>query len=234
LLNQKILVSGCGISYSKQDKKVWTNILKVSGANIVDVGGPAVSNQWILDRAFIELLADTTITSAIIQLTSIGKLDIEINSERQIELVDNDSLRNFTVNGIWPSSYSVDHPAKELWTKWLHSPCLEIQELFCKIMLLSNWCESHDIKLLIVQGYDIAWTSMQLDYLKDKIHNLSSPIYTTYTNSTYYQQHDHQQQNTIPCLEYQFQIAVEVATLIMPSIIDKVNYVYQQHQKLFT
>lgn len=234
MLNQKILVSGCGISWSKQNKKVWTNILKISGANIVDVGGPAVSNQWILDRAFMELLTNNTITTAVIQLTSIGKLDVEITPERQDELVTPDSLRNFTVDRVWPSSHSIDHLAKELWTKWLHSPSLEIQELFCKIMLLSNWCTAHRVKLVIIQGYEIAWTDLQLNYLKDNVHNLSNPIHTAYINSKYYEQHDHRQYNTIPCLAYQFQIAIELATLIMPSIVDKVNHIYQQHQKLFT
>jgi hypothetical protein len=53
LSNKKILISGCGFSFSKQERKTWVNVLKSVGVNIVDVGGPAVSNQWILNKTFI-------------------------------------------------------------------------------------------------------------------------------------------------------------------------------------
>jgi len=233
-LNQKILVSGCGLSYSKQEKKVWTNILRVSGADILDVSGPAVTNQWILDRAYLALLSNPDIKIVVLQLTSQGKLDVEVDQERTEELVNCDSLRNFTIDGVWPSSHSLEHPAKQLWNKWLYSPNLETQELFCKIMLLDHWCNSHNISLSIIQGYNIQWTEEQSTYLKNVIHNLSSSIYSQYTNSIYYAQHDHSKQNTIPCLEYQFQLALELAPIVAPDTIDKVKLVYQQHKKLFT
>jgi len=35
------------MSYSKQEKPSWVKVLKICGLNIVDVGGPAVSNEWI-------------------------------------------------------------------------------------------------------------------------------------------------------------------------------------------
>ena len=110
LSNKKFLVSGCGFSWSGQERKTWVNILRAVGVDLVDVGGPAVSNQWIINRAFQQLLANQ-FDHVIIQLTSLGKLDVEINAERQ-HLVNNDSLRNFVVDGIWPSSHSQEHPAK--------------------------------------------------------------------------------------------------------------------------
>ena len=132
---QKILISGCGLSYSGQERKVWTNILKIAGANIIDVAGPAVSNQWILDQAFITLLNDNTITDAVIQLTSLGKLDVEVNLVRELALVKPDTIRNFIHQGIWPSSASQEHLSKKLWYEYLYSPNLEQQELFCKVLL---------------------------------------------------------------------------------------------------
>ena len=105
--DKKLLVSGCGITFSGQTSKTWVNILSVAGADIIDVGAPAVSNQWIINRAFLQLEADPEIKKAIIQLTAIGKLDVEIDDERVKVLVEPDSIRDFTVDNVWPSSFSI-------------------------------------------------------------------------------------------------------------------------------
>jgi hypothetical protein len=226
---QKILISGCGLSWSGQERKVWTNILKVSGADIVDVGGPAVSNQWILTRAFTALLDDATITDAVIQLTSLGKLDVEVDQYRELALVKNDTIRKFTYKGIWPSSSSLEHPSKKLWHEYLYSPTLEQQDLFCKIMLINNWCDTHNIKLTIVQGYNISWTDHQLKYLKDKIYNLDSNIWHEYEQSEYYVV---EEVNAVPGVGFQFVLALKIAAIVSPDCIDKICYIQKQFKAI--
>ena len=225
---QKILISGCGLSWSGQERKVWTNILRIAGANIVDVGGPAVSNQWILDHAFIELLNDPTITDAVIQLTSLGKLDVEVDAVRELSLVNPDTIRNFIHQGIWPSSASQEHPSKKLWYEYLYSPGLEQQELFCKIMLINNWCASHNIKLTIVQGYDIPWSESQLIHLKDKIYNLDRNIWEKYKQSKYYKD---EFTNTVPELRFQFDLIEDLIDAIAPNLLDKIKYIKEQYDQ---
>ena len=228
MLKQKILISGCGLSWSGQERKVWTNILRVAGANIVDVGGPAVSNQWILDQAFLALLDDNTITDAVIQLTSLGKLDVEVDTVRELSLVNPDSIRNFTYQGVWPSSASQEHLSKKLWYEYLYSPSLEVQELFCKTMLIDNWCTVHNINLIVVQGYNIPWTDEQLEFVKDKIYNLDSSIWNNYEKSKYYVV---EEGNTVPRLGFQFELIKELIPLISPNLIDKINYIREQYDR---
>jgi len=222
---QKILISGCGLSWSGQERKVWTNILKVAGADIIDVSGPAVSNQWIIDRAFVELLANDTITDMVIQLTSLGKLDVEVDLTRELTLVNSDSLRNFTHKGVWPSSVSQEHASKKLWHEYLYSPGLEQQELFCKVVLLDHWCVSHDKKLTILQGYTIPWTDEQLGHVRGKIQNLEKPIWNKYELSTHYKI---EQGNTVPGLEFQFDLAIDLAKIIAPTCIDNIYHIQKQ------
>ena len=45
-----ILISGCGISYSKQAKPTWVKVLQLCKLPIIDLGGPAVSNEYILNK----------------------------------------------------------------------------------------------------------------------------------------------------------------------------------------
>jgi hypothetical protein len=203
--NKKILVSGCGISWSLQEKKTWASILQSMGINIVDVGGPAISNQSILNSAIDYLIKDSSITSVIIQLTDGLKLDVEIINDRKAELVDPDPLRNFVHQGIWPSSKSKHHPAKELWHKWLASPSLEIQDIFCKLILLNHWCHSKNIQLIVTQGYDIPWNAQQLEYVKPIVSNLDLSIYDWYQSSDYYRLHD--PSDTVLCIEFQIELA---------------------------
>jgi hypothetical protein len=226
---QKILVSGCGLSWSGQERKVWTNILKITGIDIIDVSGPAVSNQWILDQAFITLLDDQTITDVVIQLTNLGKLDVEINLNRQLDLVESDSIRNFTYKGIWPSSASQEHLSKKLWYEFLYSPKLEQQELFCKLILLAHWCNTHDIKLTVVQGYHIPWTDYQKKIIAGILHDINYIIWDAYKRSTYYIIEDY---NTVPRLEFQFELALELASIVAPNCIDKIRHIQSQFRSV--
>jgi hypothetical protein len=228
---QKILISGCGLSWGGQERKVWTNILKVAGADIIDVGGPAVSNQWILDRAFITLLNDNAITDTVIQLTSLNKLDVEVDTVRELSLVKPDSIRNFTYQGVWPSSASQEHLSKKLWYEYLYSPTLEQQELFCKIMLIDNWCDTHNIKLTIMQGYRIPWSLEQLKELKDIVYNLDKSIYEEYEETEYFKKDNNTELNTVPGLGFQFYLANKLGTFLVPDLIDKINHIYNQFKK---
>jgi hypothetical protein len=226
---QKILISGCGLSWSGQECKVWTNILKIAGADIVDVGGPAVSNQWILDQAFITLLDDQTITDVVIQLTNLGKLDVEINLNRQLDLVESDSIRNFIYKGIWPSSASQEHPSKKLWYEFLYSPNLEQQELFCKLILLDHWCNTHDIKLTVVQGYHIPWSDDQKKIIAGILYDINYVIWNAYEQSTSYITDDY---NSVPGLEFQFELALKLAGIIAPNCIDKIRHIQSQFRSV--
>ena len=135
----KILVSGCGITFSNQKLKTWPNILQLAGCTVIDVGGPAVSNQWIINKTFLGLQKYPDVKTAIVQLTTLGKLDVEVDLERIDALVKPDPLRNFIIDknlqvksgnqientGTWPSSGSTHHESKKHWYKWLFSPALD-------------------------------------------------------------------------------------------------------------
>lgn len=217
--NKKFLISGCGLSWSGQERKTWVNILKAAGVRITDVGGPAVSNQWILNKAILEVYQQPY-NSIIIQLTSLGKLDVEINDERIKELVEPDSIRNFTYKNIWPSSGSYDHESKKLYFKWLVSPTLEAEDIVCKLLLLRELCISQNIGLYVFQGYDIPWTEEQ-NILISKILQPGPSLYNDYPNSVHYQFHDHT--NTVPCLSYQFVLAKTIAERCCPFALEKIN-----------
>jgi hypothetical protein len=215
-LNKKILVSGCGMSWSRQERKTWINILRAIGVKLTDVSGPAVSNQWILNKIITNLYLNKEINTVIVQLTSLGKLDVDISEypERKIELVDADSLRNFVIDGVWPSSASTEHASKQHWNKWLASPRLEKEDIFCKLILLSEYCKHNNIKLYVFQGYEIYWTVAQYTTLKNIIVNIDYNLYQNYTNSEYYQLHDYSDQNSVPCVAYQCLIAETIANIL--------------------
>jgi hypothetical protein len=228
LSSKKILASGCGFSFSRQERKTWINVLNAVGANIIDVGGPAVSNQWVLNKAFLKLLETKDVTSVIIQLTSVGKLDVEVGNERQAVLVDTDSLRNFTIDNVWPSSHSTDHKSKKLYNQWLSSPGLETEDIFCKLMLINNWCAIHQIELFVLQAYVIPWTNMQFNQLKNIVVNLGDPLNLQYINSSQYACHDFLNQNTVPCLLYQIELAKYVSSLVEPVFLNRIEKI-QKH-----
>jgi hypothetical protein len=236
LSDKKILVSGCGITFSRQQSKTWTNILQFAGCDIVDVGGPAVSNQWIVNKVFLGLQQYPDIKTAVIQLTSLKKLDVEVGPERINDLVKSDPLRNFIIDekfqvtsadqingsGIWPSSASDHHESKKQWYTWLCSPGLEKEDLYCKLLLLDAYCQQNYITLQVYQGYDIDWTAQQSMGLQNTIKNQALAWYSAYLKSPHYQNHNHEHQNTVPCIGYQIEIAQMVAKELPQHTQDKI------------
>ena len=127
-----ILISGCGISWSGQTKPTWVKVLQLCKVPVLDLGGPAVSNEYILNKLIKHLLQYQNVSHVICQLTTTGKLDVEVNAERLEGMVKPDPFRNFVHDGVWPSSVSELHPAKQSYYKWLYS------NIFCNIKLCSN------------------------------------------------------------------------------------------------
>jgi hypothetical protein len=226
--DKKLLVSGCGLTFSGQQAKTWVNILSLAGADITDVGGPAVSNQWIINRAFLQLEADTDIRQAVIQLTSIGKLDVEVNDERIETLVEPDTIRNFTVDNVWPSSASIEHPSKQLWKQWLFSPKLEQQDVICKLRLLKHWCNTHDVKLTVIQGYKMFWDKDQQAQLASVIDNIEYNIMDHYQGTEWYNSHGN---IDVPVIGFQFEIARVVAQQVDVGLVDRVEKICQDFVK---
>lgn len=218
--DKKLLVSGCGITFSGQQAKTWVNILSLAGADIIDVSGPAVSNQWILNRAFLHMAGDSTIGQTVIQLTALNKLDVEINSERIATLVDPDPIRNFTVDDVWPSSASTEHESKRLWQQWLSSPGLERQDIMCKLLMLKHWCDTHGIDLVVVQGYDLFWNDDQRAQLSAVITDIDRNIMDDYRATEWY---DRSQTIDVPVLGFQFELAAKLCQVTRPDLVDKIQ-----------
>jgi hypothetical protein len=184
----KILISGCGISWSLQDRPTWVNVLKICGVDIDDQAGPAISNQLILDN-MISAVINNNYNQAICQLTSMGKLDVEItNQERNEELVEKDTIRNFTFNNYWPSSVSSEHLSKKLYYQYLYSPTLEENNLIYKWMLLDKICTEKNIKLHTILGYEMGWTNPLHAKIKT---DFNFKIYEFYKQHDLYKYHDH-------------------------------------------
>lgn len=235
LSNTKILTSGCGITFSRQKVKTWVNILQLSGCDVTDVSGPAVSNQWIINKAFVKLVTDPTIKTVILQLTSLEKLDVEVDQERITELVRPDAIRNFVIDhdyevkshdqiessGVWPSSRSIDHQSKLHWYKWLCSPGLEREDLYCKLLLLNFFCQQQNIALHVYQGYDVPWDTKQYQDLQRIIKNIDASFYTVYEKSQHYQDLG-LQDSTVPTLAFQIEIAHIVSQHLPTTVQHKV------------
>lgn len=231
LSSKKLLISGCGFSWGRQQRKTWVNVLRASGADITDTGGPAVSNQWIINRAFMSML-EQPYDHVIIQLTSIGKLDVEILGNRYRDLVATDSLRSFMVDGIWPSSHSTEHPAKSLYNEFLMSPGLETQELYCKLLMLEDWCRTRNIALTVLQAYEIPWSDQQRAGLAHLVNHMEMPLYEQYEQSRHYEHHDHKNHNRVPCVDYHCDVAMYVAMRAVPEIVHRLTSIqetYKQH-----
>lgn len=228
-LNKEILVSGCGISWSGQTKKTWVSVLKAVGAKIIDVGGPAVSNQWIINSAADYVLSESPAV-VIIQLTSIGKLDVEVTTERVNELVTTDSIRNFTFKNIWPSSASLDHPAKQLWHKWLYSPALEITDIRIKLSLLKEFLKSKNIDFFVFLGYNIR----PEHNLKNFLNLITLPefvIYEDYMASDCFKKCQYKG-NHVPELEYQIELATKINQICQLGADERLNKLQQQFKRL--
>lgn len=226
--NKKILISGCGLSWSGQVKKTWVNVLKAVGADVVDVGGPAVSNQWILNSVAGHVLTNP-VDTVIVQLTSLGKLDVEVNPERLAELVEPDTLRNFTFKGIWPSSVSEEHPAKQLWQKWLYSPTLELQDIRIKLSLLKYFFNSKSIDFFVFLGYNII-----PEYMLQSFNGLLTMpefiIYNDYMQSEFFET-DNAHNVHVPNIKYQIELARQINTVCKLGFCEKLNKLHaQQHR----
>ena len=169
-MSDKLLVSGCGISWSGQKRRTYVNVLQSMGCNVVDVSGPGVSNQYIFNSAIKAITQDPDINKVLIQTTFLGKLDVDITNQEQLdELVQADPVRNFKHNGIWPSSNSDFHESKRLYNKWLVSPRLEMDDLIGRMITFNSFCRQHGIqKILFVAGYPLEfdkWQNGQLSNL---------------------------------------------------------------------
>ena len=105
-----ILTSGCGITFAQQGRPSWTKVLRVCGVEIVDAGGPAVSNEYILNNTIKHLAnLQSPVDHVVCQLTGLGKLDIDVHGvpyEHRKQLTHTDTMRNFVWDGVWPSSTS--------------------------------------------------------------------------------------------------------------------------------
>jgi len=243
LSDTKILVSGCGITFSNQELNTWPNILQLAGCTVVDVSGPAVSNQWIVNKTFLGLQQHPEIKTAIVQLTGLGKLDVDVDSERINVLVKPDPLRNFIIDknlqvksvdqiedtGVWPSSGSDYHESKKHWYKWLFSPALEKEDLHCKLILLNSYCQQHQIKLHVYQGYDIKWTDQQIFDLKNIIKNINSSFHSEYLISTHFQKQS--DQNSILCIGYQLELAEIISKDLPRGTEDKIKKLKSAHER---
>jgi hypothetical protein len=225
------------MTFSNQELKTWPNILQLAGCAVIDVGGPAVSNQWIINKTFLGLQQHPHIKTAIVQLTGLGKLDVEVDSERIDVLVKPDPLRNFVIDknlqvksgnqiekaGTWPSSGSTHHESKKYWNKWLFSPALEQEDLYCKLILLASYCQQHHIGLHVYQGYDIPWTAQQNIDLQNIIKNIDSSWYPEYCKSSHYQHHNHLNGNPVPCQGFQIELACVVGQVLPESVQNKLT-----------
>lgn len=212
--DKKFLISGCGISWSGQPAPTWTRLLQSAGVPVVDVGGPAVSNQWILNRAMLALDQDPDIGTVIVQLTGIGKLDVEMLPGRQETLVENDSQRNFVIDGVWPSGVSQEHPAKQAWHEWLWSPGLEQQDIMVKLIMLQDWCGHREIPLRVLQGYNLRWNLQQQQRLSGIVYDIQHNIMDQYHASEAFCVTG----NSVPVLDFQWQIIDKVQDLLSPDV----------------
>jgi len=226
--SKKVLVNGCGLTFGSEAIRAWPQVLAAVGADIVNLSAPAVSNQWIVDRTAEYLLTHRDIDAAVIQLTSINKLDVEICNNRLQDLIEPDSLRNFTWQGVWPSSVSAEHVSKQLYYEHLYSPMLLTKELAVKLALLNYWCQHSGIELLIYQGYAIPWTADDLDLVSGVIQNLDLPWATEYKSSNHYKNHNFSNSNTVPCQTWFVDRALHISQRLNLEVGQKVLKI-QQH-----
>ncbi len=203
-----ILISGCGISFSKQERPTWINVLKICGLNINDVSGPGISNDTILNALLFELDKDITITHVICQLTNTGKLDIEMNKDREPMMNNTDDYRRFTWNGLWPSSVSQKPDEKKLYYKLFHNKKIEIENLIIKLYLLQKLCTERNVELYVVQGYSIDWPqNSMLDKINfDKTYDIRSH----YERHHSFKHHDNTNNNSVPCKLFQKHLAKKI------------------------
>jgi hypothetical protein len=115
-----------------------------------------------------------------------------------------------------------------MYNQWLSSPSLESEDVFCKLLLIKNWCETHQIELTVLQAYSIPWNIEQLSQLTNLIVDIENPLYSQYKKSLYYVQHDFSNQNTVPCIEYQIELAKTVSGWVDPIFLPRIEKI-QKH-----
>jgi hypothetical protein len=204
----KILISGCGLSWSKQERPTWSKVIKLCGVDIDDQAGPAISNQMILNN-MIESVMDNDYDQAICQLTSAGKLDVELTSKQRQKMMEDDTIRNFVYKNHWPSSVSDDHDSKKLYYEYLYSPKIEQSDIIYKWLLLERLCREKGIVLHTIMGYSIQWTNQRYKLIKAD-HNYN--VYDDYKNGDTYKDHDHSmgEKNTVPNKYFQVYLAKKI------------------------
>jgi len=215
----KILISGCGLSWSMQERPVWSKVIKLCGVDIDDQAGPAISNQMILNN-MIESVMDKDYDQAVCQLTSTGKLDIELTDEHRKEVMEKDTIRNFIYKDHWPSSHSEEHDSKKLYYKYLHSPRIEQSDIIYKWLLLERLCRDKGIVLHTILGYGIQWSNQRHKLIKtDHSYN----VYNDYKNGNYYKYHDHSvgEKNTVPNKYFQIYLAKKINNEMLNLPIDE-------------
>ena len=223
MLRKKVLISGCGISYTQQAHcKTWGNILRLTGNEVIDTGGPAVSNHWILNRA-INYLLQNSVDYVVIQLTNLDKLDVEVDDIREETLVKPDTIRNFVIDNVWPSSVSLEHPAKQMWFEHLFSPRLELQDIEVKLRLLKFYCDTNHIPLLILKGYDLPENNFD-----ELLYNCQS-LYEQYISHDFYVYHNDQPHMSTPCLEFQFVIAYQIIDALKLDVKPQIDKIQSQY-----
>jgi len=204
----KILISGCGMSWSRQERPTWSNVLRICGVDLDDQAGPAISNQMILNN-MIESVLDNNYEQAICQLSSTGKLDVELTNDQRHSVMQQDTIRNFTHKGYWPSSVSDDHESKKLYYRYLYSPTMEQSDIIYKWLLLDKLCREKDITLHTIFGYNIKWNTVKHRMIRaDHDYN----IWDDYVNGEYYKHHDHSvgERNTVPSKYFQVHLAKKI------------------------
>tara|TARA_R110000868_G_scaffold367847_1_gene630841 strand:- start:1150 stop:1827 length:678 start_codon:yes stop_codon:yes gene_type:complete len=221
-----ILVSGCGISYGQGERPTWVKILKICGLKIKDLTGPGITNGLILNL-LIDELYQNDYSYVICQLTQLGKLDVEIN-EKNKKLMESDSLRNYSFKNYWPSSFSRDHLAKQMYYDYLYSPNIEEKDLIIKLLHLQKLCEDKKIKLLILQGTKIKWQ----DTLHEKLHiDKNYSIIDDYELGIHYEKHNHTSTVITPNINYQLELTKKINdTFLHQNIEEKINKFYRYLQ----
>ena len=221
--NCKILISGCGMSFGAGERPTWIKVLKLCGLDITDLTGPGVSNTLITNN-IIEELYKKNYTHVICQITSLGKLDVELTKERE-SLMKNDSIRNYSWKGYWPSSYSEEHISKKHYYKYLYSKTIEEKDLIIKLLHIQKLCNETNTKLLIFKGLKLIWS----DPLHKKIKILKNfDMNTDYKNSKHYEKHDHSSIVVTPVKEYQINFAKKINDIFLNQNLPKLsNFKYE-------
>jgi hypothetical protein len=216
LVNPKILVSGCGVSYGGGVLPTWVNVLKICGLDINDLTGPGITNSLILNL-IIDELHKHTYSHVICQLTQPGKLDVELNDANRA-LMQKDSLRNYSFRNYWPSSFSEEHTAKKMYYDYLYSPGIEEKDLIIKLLYLQDLCDRSNTKLCIFEGIKLEW--------KDQLHKKLNiwknfSMIEDYHTSEFYKYHDPLQIPITPNKHYQIYFAKKLNGIFLKQDIEK-------------